>query len=95
MPRHLARMISPVVEHLESQPQQTVEYLLMVTVYVLFIVLLSLALWFRGTTFSASIIAVILVMVVAEAIYVLYFKYGTSMCDICSEMACGTVSRQQ
>ena len=91
--QHLARLVSPVVEHLESQPQQKAEYLLMVTVYVLFIALLSLALYYRGTSVSTAIIAIVLVFIVIEAVYVLYYKFGTSMCDICREVACDSFEK--
>jgi hypothetical protein len=30
----------------------------------------------------------VLLMVVAEAAYVLYYKRGESVCDICRELAC-------
>ena len=71
------------------------EYMLLVWVYVLFIALLSLALWFRNTVVSTAIVAFVLVIVVIEATYVLYYKFGSSMCDICHETVCGQIQNSQ
>lgn len=93
MERSIVRLVSPVIEHLEAQPQQKAEYLLMSTVYLLMIVLLSIAIWYRGSPVSTAIVAVFLAIVVAEAVFVLYYKRGSSMCEICRDVACDTFKK--
>ena len=69
-------------------PRTKNETFLLFTVYGFFILLVAVPLWYPQQNILMAILGVILVMVIAEAVYVLYFKKNTSLCDICKQTVC-------
>lgn len=57
-------------------------------VYVLLIFLLAIAIWFRGTTVSTVILVFVMLIILAEAVYVLYVRRNKTLCSLCQKWMC-------
>ncbi len=64
------------------------EKLLLVYVYGLLIGILAIALYFRGSAISTWAIAIVMVIVIIEAIYILWYRRYTSFCSLSKKMWC-------
>lgn len=64
------------------------EKLLLLYVYGLLIGILAIALYFRGSAISTWAIAIVMVIVIIEAVYILWYNRYTSLCSLSKKMWC-------
>ena len=64
------------------------EKLLLLYVYVLLIGILGIALYFRRSVISTWAISIVLIIVIIEALYILWLEKNTSLCKLSKKMWC-------
>jgi hypothetical protein len=69
-------------------PRTNTEQLLLYIVYGFFILLLAIPLWYPAKWLRFVVLLLVLLMVIAEAVFVLYYKRDISLCEVCQQTLC-------